>query len=228
MANHGQPSRPFLRGSALLAILLGLLAVCASGIYLYCVKRNANSVVRIAYELSLNGRPPTIQELRQRFGSALRQPDPCAPDGCGYDLFVSNRFLAAIGLIPYTALRSNYWVKNGVVYANRLEFWTVTVRGPMVLSYVVINYCDHCDSFTISPWTDSSSLGTTGSVQIGYAASAENKRKAIALETECLTRLRGCSNIAELVPELWRQTSARSISCRIPNHEGIVEAPHLH
>jgi hypothetical protein len=72
----------FIRRSAVFVIVLTLLAVCASGIHLYGVKCNANSVVRIAYELTLNSRPPTIRELRQRFGSALRQNDPCAPEGC--------------------------------------------------------------------------------------------------------------------------------------------------
>ena len=34
----------------------------------------------------------------------------------------------------------------------------------------------------------------TGSVEIGYAASPANKHKAIALNSGCLTRLRGCNN----------------------------------
>ncbi len=114
----------FIRRLAVLAVVLTLLAVGASGIHLYRVKRNADSVVRIAYELTLNGRPPTIQELRQRFGSALRQNDPCTLDGCDYDLFVSNRVLAAIGLIPYATLRSPFWVKDGVLDTGGLEFWT--------------------------------------------------------------------------------------------------------
>src|SRR5580658_7232679 len=126
----------FIRRSGALAIVLILLAVCASGVYLYRVKRNADSVLRIAYELSLNGRPPTIQELRRRFGSALRQNDLCAPDGCDYDLFVSNRVLAAIGLIPYATLRSSFWVKNGVVDASSLEFWT-----GRAFYYVIVHYC---------------------------------------------------------------------------------------
>jgi len=214
----------FIRRLAVFAIVVTLLAVCASGIYLYRVKRNADSVVRIAYGLTLNGYPPTIQELRQRFGSALRQNDPCAPDGCDYDLFVSNRVLAAIGLIPYATLRSSFWVKNGVVDASGLEFWS---RGG-AFYYTIVHYCEHCDSFEINPWRASSPLGT-GSVEIGYAASTANKSKAIALDTGCLTRLRGCSNIAELVPNLWRQTSATTISCRIPNHEGTVDTtPNRH
>jgi hypothetical protein len=207
----------FLRRSAVFGIVLTLLALCASGIYLYRVKRNADRVVRIAYELTLSGRPPTIQALRQRFGSALRQNDPCAPDGCDYDLFVSNRLLAAIGLIPYATLRSSFWVRNGVVEASGLEFWS---RGGTSY-YIIVHYCEHCDSFEISPSTDSSPLDTTGAVWIGYAVSAENKRKVIALDTGCLARLRGC-NLPELVPELWRQTSATTISCRIPNYEGAV------
>jgi hypothetical protein len=213
-----------VRRSAAFAIVLMLLAVSASGIYLYCVKRNADSVVRIACELTLNGRPPTIQELRQRFGSALRQNAPCVSDGCDYDLFVSNRVLAAIGLMPYATLRSSFWVRNGVVEASGLEFWS---RGG-AFYYTIVHYCEHCDSFTISPSSDSSPLDTTGAVWIGYAVSAENKRKAIALDTGCLARLRGC-NLAELAPELWRQTSATTISCAIPNHDGAVDTtPNRH
>src|SRR5581483_2576751 len=196
-----------IRRSAVFAVVLALLAVCASGIYLYRVKRNADSVVRIAYELTLNDRPPTIQELRQLFGSALRQNDPCTPNGCDYDLFVSNRVLAALGLIPYATLRSSFWVKNGVLDTSGLEFWS---RGG-AFYYVIVHYCPHCDSFEINPWEASSPLGT-GSVDIGYAASAANKRKAIVLDTACLTRWRGCSNIAELVPDLWQQTSDITIS----------------
>jgi len=208
-----------LRRSAVFAVVITLLAVCAGGIYLYRVKRKADGIVRIAYQLTLNGRPPTIQELRQRFGSALRQNDPCSPDGCDYDLLVSNRVLAAIGLIPYAALRSSFWVKNGVLDTSSLQFWS----PGGAFYHVIIHYCPHCDSFEINPWQASSPLGT-GSVEIGYAASADNKRKAIALDTACLTRWRGCSNIAELVPDLWRQTSNTTISCRIPNHEGTVTA----
>jgi hypothetical protein len=213
----------FLRRSAIPALILTLLAVCVISLYSYELKRRVDDVVAVAYELSLKGQPPTIQDLRQRFGSALRQPDPCTPDGCGYDLFLSNRVLAAVHLVPYSALRSSFWARNGVIDVNSLEFWTMARPGTMVLSYIVVRYCDHCDSFSIHPWEDSAWWGTTGSVEIGSASTANNKRIALALDTECLTRLRGCANIAEIFPKLWQQTPARNISCRIPNHEGVVD-----
>jgi hypothetical protein len=58
----------------------------------------------------------------------------------------------------------------------------------------------------------------------GRSGSSENmKRIALALDTGCITRLGGCTNIAELSPKVWRQTSPRIISCRITTHEGVID-----
>lgn len=38
----------------------------------------------------------------------------------------------------------------------------------------------------------------------------------------CLVRVRGCTNIAEMSPGLWRLTPAGKISCRLPNNEGVL------
>lgn len=43
------------------------------------------------------------------------------------------------------------------------------------------------------------------------------------LDAGCLTKLGGCSNIAEFFPKVWQQTSTHTIHCRIPNREGIVD-----
>ncbi len=229
MTNCRQTLITFIRWSARLAVLVALLAVCAGGLYLYRVRRNADEVVRIAYDLSLSGRPPTIQDLRQRLGSALRQPDPCAPDGCGYDVLVSNRALAEMGLLPYSALRSYFWVTNGVVRVNSLEFFSLSNRGTGFLATVTVNYCESCGSFEISPWEGSNYLHATGSVEVGYAASTGNKRKAMALDTGCLVRLGGCSNIADLFPGLWWETPDGKIRCRLPSNAGVVDMmPHQH
>ena len=212
-----------VRRSMCLGALLALMAVCGTFVYLFRLERNASDVVAAVYKLSLSPNPPTIQDLRQRFGSTLRQPDPCTPDGCGYDLFLSNHALAVLHLAPYTALRSSFWVRNGIVDQNTLEFWTLGRGGGMVLSYVVVKYCSGCESFTIHPSANSSPLGTTGSVEIGYASTVTNKGSALALNTGCLLRLRGCKSIAEISPRIWQQNPDRTISCKIPNHDGVVD-----
>jgi hypothetical protein len=206
---------------AIVAVALALVAAFAFGGYSYQLKRKADETVRVSFDLSQKGRP-TVQELRQRFGSALKQPAPCIAYGCGYQILLSNRVLAKFRLVPYTVLRSYFWARNGVIEENSLEFWTIGSEGSMVLSYVDLKYCERCDYFTLNPWSDTAWLRTTGSIDIGNASTAANKRVALALDTGCLTRFRGCTNIAELFPTVWQLTSARVISCRIPNHEGVI------
>jgi hypothetical protein len=208
----------------LFAIVLAVLGGCIFCIYSYRLKRSADAVVRVAYELSQKGQTPTLQDVRQRFGSSLEQPDPCTAYGCGYQIMLYNRVLAAVHL-PYTVLRSYFWARNGVIGSNSLEFWTVgSSRGVVALSYVEVKYCDRCNLVMIVPWEDSP-LRVTGSIDIGTASSANMKRIALALDTGCLTRLGGCTNIAELSPKVWQQTSSRTISCRIATHEGIIDKP---
>jgi hypothetical protein len=206
----------------LFATVLAVLAGCTFGVYSYRLKRSADAIVRVSYELSQKAQTPTLQEIRHRFGSALEQPDPCTAYGCGYQIILYNRVLAAAHL-PYSVLRSYFWATNGVIDDNRLEFWTVGSQGVVALSYVEVKYCDRCDSVSIVPWQGSTQLNTTGSVEIGSDSSANMKRIALALDTGCLTRLGGCTNIAELSPKVWQQTSSRTISCRIPTHEGVID-----
>jgi hypothetical protein len=111
----------------LFAIVLAVLAGCTFCIYSYRLKRSADAVVRVAYELSQKGQTPTLQDVRQRFGSALEQPDPCTAYGCGYQIMLYNRVLATVHL-PYAVLRSYFWPRNGVIDENRLEFWTVAAK----------------------------------------------------------------------------------------------------
>jgi len=200
-----------------LGIMLILLSLGALGIYSHQLKRSADKVVRVSYELSQREHPPTLDEIRQQFGSQLKQPDPCQASDCGYEVTLSNRVLADIHIAPYRALRSYFWAKDGVLEGSMLVFWTTGSQGRMVKTDVQTKYCDRCDSFSITPCADSMELGTSGSVQIGYRSAVINKHTALALDTGCLTKLRGCDTIAELLPTAWQRTPAHTIRCRVSN-----------
>ncbi len=200
---------------AVLGGILTLLLVGALGIYLHQLKRSADKVVRVSYELSQRENLPTLDEIRQQFGTQLKQPDPCTASGCQYEVMLSNLVLAEIHLAPYTALRSTFWVKGGVLESNSLEFWTTGSQHRMVGTSVLTKYCDQCDSFNVIPCEDSMELGTSGSVEIGYRSAVRNKRTALALDTSCLTKLHGCDTIGELLPTAWQRTPARTIRCQV-------------
>jgi hypothetical protein len=118
-------------------------------------------------------------------------------------------------------LSANFWTTHGVLDASYLYFWTINSDG-MFLSQVTFKYCNECNSVWLNP-ANSSPIPVTGTIEIGYRASEANKRIALALDAACLTRLSGCTNIAQMFPTIWEQTSAESVRCRIPNHDGIVE-----
>src|SRR5438309_5788155 len=113
--------------------ILVLLSLAALGVYLHQLKRSADKLVRVSFELSQRENLPTLDEIRRQFGAQLKQPDPCIASGCGYEVMLSNRVLAEIHLAPYTALRSSYWAKDGVLESNSLEFWTAGSQRRMVV-----------------------------------------------------------------------------------------------
>src|SRR6266851_3387795 len=85
------------------------------------VKGRAETVLRESYELSRGEHAPTLSDLRQRFGTELKQSDPCIASVCKYEIMLSNRALAKLYLSPYTTLSSSFWVRDDLVQENVLE-----------------------------------------------------------------------------------------------------------
>jgi hypothetical protein len=194
-------------------VLLTLLLVVSAVIYSNRLERSAEKVIRISYELSQGKFRPTLEDLQQYFGTGLKQSAVCTASGCGYAVTLSNRVLSELGLVPYTALRSAFWVRDNMLEENVLEIWTGSRRGRMVLVYVDAKYCDGCDNFDVSPCTGRTASVASGSVRIGYRSALLNKRAAFAVNTECFNSLGGCASIAELLPTVWHATSTGTLEC---------------
>jgi hypothetical protein len=202
-----------IRRIAVSGVLLTLVVVVSLVIYSNRLERSAEKVIRISYELSQGKFRPTLEDLRQHFGTGLKQSAACTASGCGYEVTLSNRVLSELRLVPYTALRSSFWVRENMLEENVLELWTVSRRGRMVLAYVDAKYCDGCDEFDLSPCTGTTASVASGSVGIGSRSALLNKRTAFAVNAECFKKIRGCASIAELLPAVWRATSTGALEC---------------
>ncbi len=205
-----------------------ILGVPVGSLYLYAhlLDSRAEFLVRTAYELSeQKGAPPTVATLRGHFGSRLKQLDGCSGSECGYEVFISNRVLAVLHLVPYTEIRSYFWTKDGVIQESMVDYTTTVNHRYNVVAHVQIDFCPGCNSFSLHPWDDSSPLDTNGIVEFGTALSAYKKRSVLSLNTGCLTKLGGCASVAELLPTVWQRTASGRIACRIPNHEGWIDKP---
>lgn len=202
------------------------MALIACGFLLwygYVLNKRAQVILRAAFELS-EKQAPTLSDLQKHFGQELRVEE-CRASDCAYRVAVSNRVLAVLHLAPYTEMESHFWVRNGVVLMNMLNYTTTVNRRNTVVSHVQIDFCGGCQSFSIHPWDTASPLDTNGIVEIGSAVSAQSRRTVLSLNTDCLTKLNGCQSVADLLPAVWRQTVDKKIACVIQNDRGFVEKP---
>jgi hypothetical protein len=197
---------------------IALLATTCFFIYLHSLKQKADQIVRSSYELSQQGYRPTLADLRQRFGAELKQSSPCTAWGCGYEVIVSNRLLARLNLADYSVLDSSFWTRGNVVDENVLSVFTVrNNRG--IVAYVDTKYCEGCKGFVVTPCEGSMASMASASVRIGSGSGLNERRTAFGFNTECLSSLRACASIAELLPSVWQSSPTGTVQCA--SSEGV-------
>ena len=203
------------------AVLVAALVCLAA--YVHILQSRAQTIVRTAYELSQQEHPPTLVELRERYGERLRRVD-CRGVDCGYTATLSNGPLAALGVAPYTELHSSFWLTSDVVREYMLDYSTLVDHRYNVVTHIQIDFCETCQSFSVDPWTAAAPLTANGMVEIGIKTPDTSRRMVLSLNTRCLTR-RGCMSIADQLPTVWAKTSAERIACRIQTDKGWIEKP---
>lgn len=203
----------------IIATVCSLIAgLCFIWAYSLELEHRANRLVRACYEFSERGKPPSLEEIRDVFGSNLQQLGPCSNDGCGYEVNVSNGLLHAFHLVPYTNLRTQFWEEKGIMQSNSVEFYTM----PHGMAHVLVKYCRACDPPTMYPY-ENVSTPFAGYFEMDLSAPEIARRKAFGMNTECLTRWVGCDSIAQLLPTVWQKSGQNTVRCIIPNREGVFD-----
>jgi hypothetical protein len=204
--------------AAIIGVLAGSFCV-----YAYVMRRQAESLVRNAYELSLSESNPTLADIQRRYGQQLHLEE-CNPQfGCTYTVSVSNRALASLHIFRYAKMSASFSVLNGVVVENMVDYFVTDGTEFSVTAHVQIDFWNGDTSFSVHPWGASAPLNTNGLVMIGYASSPAEKRNVLSFDTACMARIRGCTTVAELLPTVWQQTPNQLIRCRIANVTGDVK-----
>jgi hypothetical protein len=157
----------------------------------YELRRNADRIIRSSYELFQQEQRPSLDDVRERFGGKLKQTSPCRDAGCGFEVVLSNRLLARFHLAQFTTLTSTFWVRNGTVDENVVEFWTVRGDGRMILAYTDAKYCKGCNDFS-----------SYNSLNIDLGSQAFRKRGAFGFNANCLLSAKGCTTAADLLPAI--------------------------
>jgi len=208
----------------LAGVVVILAMVACFFLYSYLLRKRAESLVRSAYELSNYNGPLTSAVLRRQYGSRLKTLQNCTPSSCAYEVVITNRVLAFSHLFPYTELRSQFWLRDGVVYENMLDYTTTVHHRYNIVAHAAIGFSDD-PYYAVHPWDASATLDTNGLAHISRELSNTRKQSVLGLDPSCLIKVGGCTTIAELLPSVWQRTPNGRIKCLIPNHEGFVVAP---
>jgi hypothetical protein len=181
----------FIKGLSIALVMVVFLISILVVAVRYELGRNADRIIRASYELFQQEQRPSLESVRERFGDKLKQTSPCKDVGCGFEVVLSNRLLARFHLAQFATLKSTFWVTNGTVDENVVEFWTVREDGGMILAYTDAKYCKACNDF---------SSGNSLSIDIG--SQAVRKRGAFGFNANCLISVKGCTTAADLLPAI--------------------------
>lgn len=211
-----------------LAITLGSLVLIATGflIHGYCLRRQARALLNDVLALTAApDREAAFIALRRKYGTTL-MPDGCSGDLCSYLLSVSNGFLSTLVRIPYTELNVRFDLQGKLVSLVMVDYRSAFSDRTSPIVHVQTDFCvGRCgdfDIFYVHPWTGTSTAERwNGIVEMGYTTVPQLRRAALSINTSCLTSIRGCSNIAQLMPQIWEPT-ADGIRCALANRTGRV------
>jgi hypothetical protein len=211
-----------------LAIALASFVLIATGflIYGYCLRRQARAVLDDVFTLTAApDRETAFIALKRKYGNRLML-EGCWGDSCSYHLSVSNRFLSTLVRIPYTELNVRFDLRGKLVTLVMVDYRSAFSDRTSPIIHVQTDFCaGRCgdfDIFYVHPWTETSTAERwNGIVEMGYSTVPQVRRAALSLNTSCLTSIRGCTDIAQLMPEILEPT-ADGIRCALANRTGRV------
>jgi hypothetical protein len=122
----------------------------------------------------------------------------CAEADCIYHTERTNNFLHALHLAPFTFFGTAVWVRNGMVvqvdvFANREGLRPIRLSQKSALPAECAS--NPCVKLPVLPNKN------LAQIQIMFNNESEfRNRMPEALQTTCLSRLRGCSSYEELMP----------------------------
>jgi hypothetical protein len=205
-----------------------LVAVCAAVLlFVGFVTMSRAYVVHRAKELITDvqgldkARDPTAAALSftKKYHRYL-QETPCDHEVCQYRFVFTNRPVSILHVAKQAQIEALV-----TVYGAQLDFVGLSLTSSVFkenspIVYVQEDFCKDrtdikCDHFAINPHGRYVRPIWNGIVEFGQVASDEQKQLAWSLKTDCMTAPHGCSDISEIMPELWKRVSPDSVSSRV-------------
>jgi hypothetical protein len=220
------------RWTSVPAVML-VLAIASFLTFSYYLHWKAQSVIDdVSRVIAAPNHDVAFAALKEKYGDRLRSVGCWSPrtgyEVCSYEVMVSNRAISRVLRIPYTELNARFDLLNGSVSTAMVEYRSAQWKRESPVVHVQTDFCSavstcgNLDFFTVNPWSLSSTAERwNGVVEMGFSTVPELQLAASSFNLKCLTSIRGCTDIAQLLPSVW-SASPNGVRCVIKNHEGTA------
>ncbi len=144
----------------------------------------------------------------------------CDRNVCQYQYLFTNSLIAKLHIARRAEIKLYVNLFAGSLSAVNITYTSAVFRENSPIVWVQEDFCGDrsditCDHFGIDPHGRDVGKTWNGSVEFGQKATPTQKHAAWAVNLNCLTALRGCKDISQLLPTVWKLTGPGVVSSRM-------------
>ena len=203
--------------------ILGAVILCscavAIGDVLY-VRHQATTLISELASLDSVSDPSGVAlALLDKYGNH-RVDKICESDLCQYQLLLTNGALSRLHLVPEAEIRAYVTLRHSALAFIRVDYTSSVFKANSPIVGIQEDFCKvrgipPCDYFYLNPHGLNVAETWNGDVTFGQMATTVQKQASWAMNSNCFVALKGCKNISELLPRIWKLTSPGAVSSRM-------------
>jgi hypothetical protein len=208
-------------------VLLGLFCVAFSA---FRVRSQARGLIEDMKRLdTAQDVGKAFENFRQKHHKQLVD-EHCRQDVCWSEFLISNWLLSHLRLSPRAELRAEL-----VTYLSKpsdldIDYTSFSLSHDTPVIHVQEIFCADrkdisCNDLALNPHGRNVTPSWNGSISFGQLAPNSQKEAAWDINLNCLIALRGCRDISEMSPAIWKTTGRGQVStCMRSSADSIAEA----
>jgi hypothetical protein len=211
-----------------LAVVIALILLGGFvGISVYRIRGQATTLLNEFRELGTSTDPTaSFTHLKQKYTSQIRRLEGCTHKECQYEMTFSNKALSRLRVVPYTEMNLIFIELDGTLRSVMLDYRAALAGRESPTVHIEQGSFASCGTrFDVSPHGTSQQMWS-GLVVYDQRATPQQRDAALALSVNCLVRVGGCKDIADLLPTMWSQSSPNTISSRLVGWSQELEESH--
>ncbi len=193
-------------------------------------RHQAGTLIEELRKLDTAADPTAVSRSLIRMYSDRLVSQNCDRDFCQYQFLFTNGVISKLHIAPRAEFRMYISIYAGSLSDINVEYMSAVFKADSPIVTVQEDFCGNrtdisCDHFAIHPHGRDVGQTWNGDVEFGQKATREQKRAAWALNLDCVAAFRGCKDISQLLPTIWKLTGPGTVSSRMRSTaDSIAEA----